>query len=81
LDHVRRTEHPQELDASSLDSLSARELEVLRLISQGQENAEIALELGISARTAKNHVSSILAKLGLGNRVQAAVFAAQHGLL
>jgi DNA-binding NarL/FixJ family response regulator len=60
--------------------LSARELEVLRLIAGGMGNAQIAEALGISPRTAKNHVASILAKLGLPSRVQAAVYAVRTGL-
>ena len=53
---------------------------MLRLIARGMENAEIARELGISPRTAKNHVSNMLAKLGLGSRVQAAVYAVRSGI-
>jgi len=60
--------------------LSARELDVLRLIASGMENAEIAKALNISPRTAKNHVSSILMKLGLPSRVQAAIYAVRRGL-
>lgn len=67
-------------DSGSLDELSSRELDVLRLIARGLENAEIAQELGISPRTAKNHVSNILAKLGLPSRVQAAIYAVRRGL-
>jgi DNA-binding NarL/FixJ family response regulator len=64
-----------------VDELSARELEVLRLIAQGMENAEIAVALDISPRTAKNHVSNILAKLGLPSRVQAAIHAVRSDLV
>ncbi len=60
--------------------LSARELEVIRLVAHGLDNSQIALELGISDRTAKNHLSNILAKLGVTNRVQAATYAVRHGL-
>jgi len=80
LERVRREQVHPVMDPAALESLTAREVEVLRLLAQGHENAEIASELGISARTAKNHVSSILAKLELTNRVQAAVFAVQNGL-
>jgi two-component system nitrate/nitrite response regulator NarL len=80
LERVRREQTQPAFDAAALEALSSREVDVLRLLARGQENAEIASELGISARTAKNHVSSILAKLELHNRVQAAVFAVQHGL-
>jgi DNA-binding NarL/FixJ family response regulator len=68
-------------DLAGAEQLSARELEVLRLIARGMENADIADTLGISPRTAKNHVSSILAKLGLSSRVQAAIYAVRRGLV
>jgi DNA-binding NarL/FixJ family response regulator len=80
LSRVRRgvvEEEPQ--DDPAVD-LSSRELEVLRLIARGMENADIARELGISPRTAKNHVSNILAKLGLSSRIQAAIYAVRRGL-
>ncbi|MGH3058513.1 MAG: response regulator, partial [Gaiellaceae bacterium] len=55
--------------------LSERELEVLRLIANGKDNAEIARELFISPKTVKNHISNILMKLQIDNRIQAAVYA------
>jgi DNA-binding NarL/FixJ family response regulator len=64
----------------ALEQLSPRELDVLRLIARGMENAEIAEALEISPRTVKNHVSSILAKLGLPSRIQAAIYAVRSGL-
>jgi DNA-binding NarL/FixJ family response regulator len=80
LDRVRRSnvEAPPEPDIIS--ELSPREVEVLRLVARGLENSEIAAELGISPRTAKNHLSSILAKLGMTNRIQAAIYAVRSGL-
>jgi DNA-binding NarL/FixJ family response regulator len=81
LGRVRRETVPDETERSLIDDLSARELDVLRLIAQGLENAEIATQLGISPRTAKNHVSNILAKLGQPSRVQAAVYAVRRGLV
>jgi DNA-binding NarL/FixJ family response regulator len=69
-----------EPDPGRIEHLSARELEVLRLIARGMENTEIAATLQISPRTAKNHVSSVLAKLGLPSRVQAAIYALRSGL-
>jgi two-component system, NarL family, response regulator LiaR len=60
--------------------LSNRERDVLRLVARGLENAQIAEALDISPSTAKNHVSSILIKLGLPNRVQAAVYAIRSEL-
>jgi DNA-binding NarL/FixJ family response regulator len=80
LGRVRRDGSDQERDADGIEELSSRELEVLSLIAQGKENAEIAHELGISPRTAKNHVSNILAKLGLPSRIQAAIYAVRRGL-
>ena len=65
----------------ALDAVSEREKEVLALIAQGLTNKEIAEKLIISENTARNHVSRILEKLGLARRSEAAVFAAQHGLL
>jgi DNA-binding NarL/FixJ family response regulator len=80
LGRLRRDGSDQELDLGPIDELSAREREVLRLIARGLENAEIATALGISPRTAKNHVSNILAKLGLPSRIQAAIYAVRRGL-
>jgi NarL family two-component system response regulator LiaR len=61
--------------------LSARELEVLRLIAGGLSNAEIAEVLVIGEKTVKTHVSNILGKLHLGDRTQAAVYAWRHGIV
>ena len=61
--------------------LTARELDILRLLAQGKENHEIAAALTISPSTAKNHVGHVLDKLGLDNRVQAAVYAVRAGLV
>jgi DNA-binding NarL/FixJ family response regulator len=62
-------------------TLSRREREVLRLIADGHENKQIAQALGITERTAKFHVTSILNKLGAGNRAQAVALAGRRGLL
>jgi DNA-binding NarL/FixJ family response regulator len=61
--------------------LSDRETEVLRLIANGKDNAEIARELHISPKTVKNHISNILMKLQIENRIQAAVYAVRRGLV
>jgi DNA-binding NarL/FixJ family response regulator len=61
--------------------LTPRELEILRLIVEGRENGEIAEILYISPSTAKNHVAHVLDKLGMQNRVQAAVYAVRSGLV
>jgi DNA-binding NarL/FixJ family response regulator len=62
-------------------SLTKRELEVLRLLAQGQTNQEIAQSLVLSTLTVKTHVQRIIGKLGVSDRTQAAVRAAELGLL
>ena len=64
-----------------LHALSERETEILRLVAHGRDNTEIAQELYLSPSTVKNHVSSILDKLGVDSRVQAAVRAARAGIV
>jgi DNA-binding NarL/FixJ family response regulator len=64
-----------------LSELTAREIEVLRLIAQGATNREIATQLVISEGTVKNHISNMLSRLGLRDRTQAAIYAREHGLL
>jgi DNA-binding CsgD family transcriptional regulator/pimeloyl-ACP methyl ester carboxylesterase len=66
---------------SNSGDLSARELEVLKLLAQGKSNPQIAEELFITRNTVQNHVSSILIKLNLQNRAQAAVYAKEHGIV
>lgn len=61
--------------------LTIREVEVLRLVAEGKENSQIAGELYISPKTVKNHVSHILDKLEIENRIQAAVFAVRTGIV
>lgn len=61
--------------------LSAREIEVLKLIANGKDNADIAKELFISPKTVKNHISNILMKLQIENRIQAAVYAVRSGIV
>ncbi len=60
--------------------LTAREAEILRLLAQGLNNRQIAARLYLAEGTVKNYVSSILAKLGVSDRTQAAIWARQHGL-
>ena len=72
----------EELAGSTpLEQLTAREREVLVLIGRGLANKLIARELGIAEKTVKAHVSSVLAKLGLSDRTQAALFAVREGLV
>jgi response regulator RpfG family c-di-GMP phosphodiesterase/DNA-binding CsgD family transcriptional regulator len=61
--------------------LTAREVEVLRLVAQGLSHQQIAKRLVISRKTASNHVERIYAKIGVNNRALASVFAVQHGLM
>lgn len=67
-------------DQSTSSDLTTRELEVLGCLANGATNKEIALDLGISLTTVRTHVSSILHKLNLENRTQAALYARNHGL-
>jgi len=70
-----------ESPAAISHNLTEREMDVLRLIATGATNKEIADELVVSEGTVKNHVSSILNRLGLRDRIQAALFAYEHNLL
>jgi DNA-binding NarL/FixJ family response regulator len=67
--------------APTTEPLTPRELDVLRLMARGLQNKEIALDLVISERTVKFHVSSILQKLNAGNRTEAVTIALQQGLV
>jgi NarL family two-component system response regulator LiaR len=67
--------------ADPLDRLTVREREVLVLIGRGFPNKRIAQELGVSEKTVKTHVGHVLAKLGVADRTQAAVFAVRAGLV
>lgn len=74
---VRRPHHEGEVDAYT--PLSPREMEILQYVTRGLSNKEIAVQLGISHQTVKNHMTSILHKLDVEDRTQAAVYALRHG--
>jgi NarL family two-component system response regulator LiaR len=71
-------DHSPRRSTGRLQPLSPREREVLRLIARGHSNRQIARDLAIGEQTVKTHVRSILTKLGLQDRVQAAIFALRH---
>ena len=80
LQRVRASTADTDIAETIRAELSDRELEVLKLIANGKDNAQIAAELVISPKTVKNHISNILMKLQMQNRIQAAVYAVRSGL-
>ncbi len=78
LKRVRETETDRE--AAAFRDLSDREMEVLAQVAKGKSNGEIASELTLSEKTVRNHVSAILSKLGLTNRIEAATYAVRNNL-
>jgi len=70
-----------ELKVSEVETLTYREIEVLRLLARGYTNRQIAEQLGISPRTAEGHRANLSAKLGLHSRVELVEYAEKHGLL
>src|SRR3989440_7489037 len=81
LQRLRATNTQPEIEQAIRAELSDREIEVLKLIANGKDNAMIAAELHISPKTAKNHISNILMKLQIDNRIQAAVYAVRSGIV
>jgi len=81
LQRVRATSERPEIADTIRAELSDREIEVLKLIANGKDNAVIAAELHISPKTVKNHISNILMKLQIDNRIQAAVYAVRSGIV
>jgi DNA-binding NarL/FixJ family response regulator len=81
LRHVRSSSSQPEIERAIRAELSEREIDVLKLIANGKDNAQIAAELHISPKTVKNHISNILMKLQIDNRIQAAVYAVRSGIV
>jgi DNA-binding NarL/FixJ family response regulator len=81
LQHVRATTAQPDIANQIRAELSDREIEVLKLIANGKDNAVIAADLHISPKTVKNHISNILMKLQIDNRIQAAVYAVRSGIV
>ena len=81
LQRVRASGTQPDIEETIRSELSDREIEVLKLIANGKENADIAAELHISPKTVKNHISNILMKLQIENRIQAAVYAVRSGIV
>jgi DNA-binding NarL/FixJ family response regulator len=82
VEHFRRATASEQPDEGAImaQQLSEREREILALVTAGHDNRTIAETLFISPHTVKGHVSTILSTLGVANRIQAAVYAARHGL-
>ena len=80
IERMAKSPVPSGSDDAALEELTRREREVLELVAAGLSNAEIAAELVIEGSTVKTHVTRILAKLGLRDRVQAVIYAYEHGL-
>jgi DNA-binding NarL/FixJ family response regulator len=81
LQRIRASSSQPEIESTIRSELSDREIQVLKLIANGKDNAMIAGELHISPKTVKNHISNILMKLQIENRIQAAVFAVRSGIV
>lgn len=78
---MKRIKYSSSMSFETTHRLSVREMEVLKLMAEGQSNSEIAAHLYLSHNTIKTHVRGIFNKLGVDHRVQAAVVALRQGLI
>lgn len=77
----RLSQEREQVPANTLHQLTRREMEILRCLTEGMSNKEIAFRLGISEKTVKNHLSSIFEKLQVNDRLQALIYAFKHHLV
>jgi two-component system nitrate/nitrite response regulator NarL len=80
LSRVRENQKDIDAEASKISTLTPREKEVIEIVARGGNGARIAKELRISEATVRHHITSILGKLELSNKLELAVYALQHGL-
>lgn len=80
-ERLRAEDRRTAADRRVFDELSEREIEILKLLASGKRNAEIAQELLISPHTVRNHISNILAKLHISNRIEAAAYAIRNRMV
>lgn len=78
---IQEIDHPSGVQSAASETLTEREILILKHVAQGLTNHEIAVLLVISERTVRNHVGSILSKLHLANRTQAALYALREGIV
>lgn len=81
LGQIARHRHAEDLEAGKIAALTRREREIILLVGEGLKNAGIAQRLFVSEATVRNHLTSILDKLGLTDRFELAVYAFRHGLV
>ncbi len=81
LARMTRRRHDEDIEAMKIATLTRREHEVIALVGEGLKNAAIAQRLFVSEATVRNHLTSILDKLGLSDRFELAVYAFRHGLV